>query len=322
MVNQSSASQPTANPREHNWWDIRGLTAWISKSPGRYNAVWAYLMLTPFLIGLAVFIVGPLIFVVLLSFTDWNIMGLPRWIGLNNYAELMSDSVFWKSLWNTIYYSIVTVPVTIVISLGLAALMNRAIRGVYLLRAIYFSPITVSVIAVGLLWSWLYTPNFGFLNYVLGLIGIPPVGWLVKVQTALPSLMIVGIWRGLGFNIIVFLAGLKSIPRELYDASSIDGANEWQQFRRVTIPMLTPTIFFAVVMSFIASFQVFELTYIMTQGGPSNSTSTLIYFTYLQGFTFLRMGYASAISLVFLVVVLAVTVLQISFQDRWVHYDE
>jgi multiple sugar transport system permease protein len=136
------------------------------------------------------------------------------------------------------------------------------------------------------------------------------------------SLIIVGVWRGLGFNIIIFLAGLKGIPREMYDASAIDGANEWQQFWRVTLPMLSPTIFFAVVMAFISSFQVFELTFIMTQGGPSNSTTTLIYNTYLQGFTFMRMGYASAISVIFLLFVLVATVFQVRLQERWVHYDE
>ncbi|MBW7882407.1 MAG: sugar ABC transporter permease [Caldilineaceae bacterium] len=294
----------------------------MARSPARYNAVWAYLMLLPFLIGLVVFIVGPLFFAVFLSFTDWNILGWPRWVGLLNYSELLADPVFWKAFWNTIYYTLITVPVTIVISLGLATLMNRPIRGVFVLRAIYFSPITVSVIAVGLLWSWLYTPNYGFLNYVLRFLGIQPISWLVSAQTALLSLMIVGIWRGLGFNIVVMLAGLKSIPQEMYDASAIDGANEIQQFRHVTLPMLTPTLFFAVVMAFISSFQVFELTYIMTQGGPSNSTTTLIYNTYLQGFTFLRMGYASAISVVFLAVVLIVTIWQIKFQEKWVHYDE
>ena len=284
--------------------------------------VWAYFFLSPFLIGLVLFMLGPLIFALVLSFLDWNMVGSPKWIGLANYREMFSDEVFWKSFWNTLYYTSVTVPVTIVISLVLATLMNRDIRGVYFLRAVYFVPITISVIAVGLLWSWLYTPDFGFLNYVLGLLGLPKVMWLVKVKTAMLSLIIVGIWRGLGFNIIVLLAGLKGISREIYDASAIDGANEWQQFWKVTMPMLSPTLFFAIVMAFISSVQVFELTYIMTQGGPSDSTTTLIYNTYLQGFTFLRLGYASAISLVFLIMILIVTVSQVRSQERWVYYDE
>ncbi len=321
-MQQPSASSAVYTPISLGLWGLRQMNSWLTQSPKWYNAAWAYFMLSPFLFGLLVFIIGPLAFAVLVSFMDWNIIGWPRWVGVANYKEMMGDAVFWKAFWNTIFYTAGTVPTTIVISLGLATLMNRPIRGVYLLRAVYFSPITVSVIAVSLLWSWMYTPNFGFLNYALGLIGIPPMPWLVKAQTALLSLMIVGVWRGLGFNIIVFLAGLKSIPHELYDASAIDGANEWQQFRKVTLPMLTPTLFFAIVMAMISSFQNFESTYIMTQGGPSNSTSTLIYSTYLQGFTFLRMGYASAISVIFLVVVLAMTITQIKFQDRWVHYDE
>jgi multiple sugar transport system permease protein len=321
MADSIRARPPEDLPRS-GLWGLRHLGSWMSASPARYNAIWAYLMLSPFLIGLLVFVVGPLIFSVVLSLMNWNIVGSPQWVGLANYQAMLRDRVFWASFRNTIYYTVVTVPVTIVLSLFLATLMNRQIRGVYFLRAVYFSPITVSVIAVGLLWAWMYSPNYGFINYMLQLMGLPPVQWLVRAQTALLSLMIVGIWRGLGFNIIVFLAGLKNVPQELYDAASIDGANELQQYRHVTLPMITPTLFFAVVMALIASFQVFELTYIMTQGGPSNSTTTLIYNVYLQGFTFLRMGYASAISTVFLAVVLGVTLLQLMFQEKWVHYDE
>ncbi len=322
MAESIGTHAPERTVRSRGVWGVHHFNAWVRKSPARYNAFWAYLLLAPFLIGLLLFIVGPLIFSVVLSLMNWNIVGTPRWVGLANYQELTGDLVFWKSFRNTLYYTLVTVPITILLSLGLATLMNRPIRGVYFLRAVYFSPITISVIAVGLLWAWMYTPNYGFLNYVLTLLGLPPVQWLVRVQTALLSLMLVGIWRGLGFNIIVFLAGLKNVPQELYDAAAIDGANELMQFRHVTLPMLTPTLFFAVVMALISSFQVFELTYIMTQGGPSNSTTTLIYNMYLQGFTFLRMGYASAISTVFLVVVLAITLAQLVFQDKWVHYDE
>ena len=178
-------------------WGVRHLGDWMSASPTRYNTFWAYLMLSPFLIGLLVFIVGPLLFSMILSLMKWNIIGSPQWVGMENYQALVSDKVFWASFRNTFWYTIITVPVTIVLSLFLATLMNRAVRGVYILRAIYFSPITVSVIAVGLLWAWMYTPNYGFLNYLLQLVGLPPVQWLVRPQTALLSLMIVGIWRGL-----------------------------------------------------------------------------------------------------------------------------
>ena len=301
---------------------IREVDHWLTRSLARYEAAWAYLLLSPFLIGLLVFILGPLVFAIVLSMMRWDIMGQPQWLGTANYAEMARDEVFRKAFWNTVYYTGVTVPATIAFSLLLATLMNRKMHGVRFFRVIYFAPITISVIAVGLLWSWLYSRDFGFINYVLYLLGLPKVPWLVNPKIAMLSIIIVGVWRGLGFNIVVFIAGLQSVPRELYDASAIDGANEFQQYRHITLPMLSPTLFFALVTAFISSFQIFEQTYIMTQGGPSYSTMTLVYYIYLEGFTYLRMGYASAVSILLLLVVLLMTVFQVQFQERWVYYEE
>jgi len=284
------------------------------------EAAWAYLFLTPFFIGLLAFILGPVVAAFVISFTDWDLLASPSWIGLTNYREMASDTLFWTALKNTLYFTVVSVPVSLTVALGLATLMNRKLRGINLLRAIYFFPVTASIVAVSLLWSWMYTPNFGIINYTLGQFGLPALKWLVDPNLAMPSVVLMSIWRGLGFNIVVFLAGLQGIPKDLYEAAELDGAGEWNRFRHITIPLLSPTMFFAGVMAVIASFQVFEQTYIMTQGGPGNATLTLVYHIFQNGFTYLRMGYASAMSFVLFAILFVITIVQVRLQTRWVHY--
>src|SRR3954447_3041732 len=228
------------------------------------EAAWAYLFLAPFFLGLLFFILGPVVAAFAISFTSWDLLSPPQWIGLENYQDLMADRIFWIALKNTVYFTAVSVPVTLLLALGLASLMNRKLRGITALRAIYFFPVTASIVAVSLLWAWMYTPDFGIINYLFSLVGVPKVKWLVDPTLAMPSVIIMSVWRGLGFNIVIFLAGLQSIPRDLYEAAELDGARGWNQFRDITVPLLTPTIFFATIMALIASFQVFEQTYIMT----------------------------------------------------------
>jgi multiple sugar transport system permease protein len=284
------------------------------------EAAWAYCFLAPFFIGLLLFIVGPVVAAFAISFTTWDLLSPPQWIGMENYQELMGDNLFWIALKNTVYFTAVSVPVTLLLALGLATLMNRKLRGITALRAIYFFPVTASIVAVSLLWAWMYTPDFGIINYLFSLVGLPKVDWLVDPRIAMPSVIIMSVWRGLGFNIVVFLAGLQSIPRDLYEAAQLDGAGGWDQFRQITVPLLTPTIFFATIMGLIASFQVFEQTYIMTQGGPGNATMTLVYQIFLNGFTYLRMGYASAMSFILFAILFVITIAQVRLQTRWVHY--
>lgn len=284
------------------------------------EAAWAFLFLTPFFLGLLFFILGPVLASLAISFTNWDLLSPPRWIGLGNYREMLGDRLFWIALKNTLYFTVVSVPVTLVLALGLAALMNRKLRGISLLRAIYFFPVTASIVAVSLLWAWMYTPDFGIINYLFSLVGLPKVNWLVDPKMAMPSVIIMSVWRGLGFNIVVFLAGLQSIPRDLYEAAELDGAGGWAQFWQITVPLLTPTLFFATIMALISSFQVFEQTYIMTQGGPGNATLTLVYQIFLNGFTYLRMGYASALSFVLFAILFVITIVQVNLQRKWVHY--
>ena len=284
------------------------------------EAAWAYLFLTPFFLGLLFFILGPVLAAFAISFTTWDLLSPPQWVGFANYREMASDGLFWTALKNTVYFTVVAVPVTLVLALGLAAMMNRKLRGISLLRAVYFFPVTASIVAVSLLWAWMYTPDFGIINYVLSFLGLPKVKWLVDPRIAMPSVILMSVWRGLGFNIVVFLAGLQSIPKDLYEAAELDGAGGWDRFRQITIPLLTPTIFFAAIMALISSFQVFEQTYIMTQGGPGNATLTLVYLIFQNGFTWLRMGYASALSFVLFAMLFVITVVQVRLQTRWVHY--
>jgi multiple sugar transport system permease protein len=265
--------------------------------------------------------VGPFLFAIYISFTQWSLLGSPEWVGLANFSRLLKDSLFWQSWWNTLLYTGVSVPVSMALGLGIAILSSRKLPGMGFFRVLFFAPMTVGVVASGLLWSWMFSPQYGLLNYLLHFVGMGPYPWLTSDSTSLLSIIIVGIWRSLGFNIIIFLAGLQSVPEVLYDAASVDGAGPWRRFRHVTIPMLSPTIFFGTLMGVIFSFQVFEQTYVMTQGGPGNSTLTIIYYIYQEGFAYLRMGYASAVSVTFLVVLAVGTMLMLRLQSRLVHYE-
>ncbi len=284
------------------------------------EAAWAYLFLTPFFLGLLFFILGPVLAALAISFSTWDLLSPPRFVGLANYREMFADRLFLIALKNTVYFTVVSVPLTLLLALGLAAMMNRKLRGISVFRAIFFFPVTASIVAVSLLWAWMYTPDFGIINYALAQVGIPKVKWLVDPTTAMPSIILMTIWRSLGFNIVVFLAGLQSIPKDLYEAAELDGAGSWDRFRQITVPLLTPTIFFAGIMALISSFQVFEQTYIMTQGGPGNATLTLVYLIFQNGFTYLRMGYASALSFFLFAMLFVITVIQVRLQTRWVHY--
>lgn len=241
---------------------------------------WAIVLLSPNLLGFLVFILGPVIASFCLSFTKWDLLTQIEWIGLRNYQKLFSDQVFWRALWNTVYYTIGTVPVGIAISLFLAIALNQRIRGIKLFRAVYFLPVISSTVAVAVVWQWWYNPEFGLINYLLYLVGIEGPKWLTSITWAMPAVIIMSIWKNLGFNMLLFLAGLQGIPEVYYEAARIDGANWWQQFVKITLPLLSPTTLFVTVMSLINSFQVFDQVYIMTAGGPARSTSVLVHYLY------------------------------------------
>lgn len=287
----------------------------------KQEARWGWGLVTPTLLGLLFFTLGPFLFAIYISFTNWSLLGSPQWVGLQNFSQLFRDPLFWTSWENTVYYTGVSVPLSMALGLAIALLLNRKLPGMGLFRVLFFIPMTVGVVASGLLWSWMFNPSYGVLNYLLHFIGLGPFPWLTSSGMSMPSIILVGVWRAIGFNIIVFLAGLQGVPKELYEAASIDGAGSIRRFWSVTMPLLSPTIFFAGLIGIIMSFQVFEQTYVMTQGGPGNSTLTIIYFTYQEGFSYLRMGYASAASVTFLVVLSVGTALMLRLQNRLVHYE-
>ncbi len=281
---------------------------------------WALVFLLPNLLGFLIFILGPIIASFCLSFTSWDLLTPVKWIGFENYQTLITDQVFWKVLWNTIYYTIGTVPAGIIISLFLAIALNQKIKGVKIFRATYFLPVISSTVAVAVVWQWLYNPEFGLLNYLLALIGIEGPKWLTSTTWAMPAIIVTSIWKNLGFNMLLFLAGLQGIPETFYEAAQIDGANWWQQFRNITIPLLSPTTFFVVIMSIINSFQVFDQIYIMTEGGPARSTSVLVHYLYQNAFEYFKMGYASAIAYVLFFLVFIITLIQLKRSKDWVVY--
>lgn len=281
---------------------------------------WAVIFLSPNFIVFLTFILLPVIASFGLSFTQWDLLGSIQWVGLGNYQQLISDQVFWKVFWNTIYYTIGTVPLGIIIALLLAIALNQPIKGIKLFRAAYFLPVIASNVAVAVVWQWLYNPEFGLLNYLLGLIGIDGPAWLSSTTWAMPAVIATSIWKGLGFNMLLFLAGLQGIPETYYEAAEIDGAGWWVKFKNVTIPLLSPTTFFVVVMSIINSFQVFDQIYIMTAGGPARSTSVLVHYLYQNAFEYFKMGYASTIAYVLFFLVFIVTMIQLRHSKSWVVY--
>ena len=281
---------------------------------------WALAFLAPTLLGLAVLSAGPILATLAISLTKWDLLTAPRLTGLDNYLALLSDDRFLKALRNTFFYTIVSVPVGLAIALGLALALNQRIRGIAWIRTAYFLPVVTSTIAVALVWQWIYSADRGLLNEVLGLVGIPAQKWLSNATLAMPAIVAMSIWQGLGTNVIIFLAGLQAIPGELLDAASVDGAGRWARFRNVVLPLLTPSIFFTGVLALIGSFQVFDQIFVLVKPRPTDATITVVYFIYENGFKFFKMGYASAASWVLFLIVALFTAIYFRSQGRWVHY--
>jgi multiple sugar transport system permease protein len=298
-------------------------------SPGRVSSRagplasesrWAWLFLAPTIIGLAVLSAGPILAAFGVSLTKWDMLTPPQVVGLDNYARLLGDDRFLKALRNTTFYTVVSVPVGLALALGVAAALNQQIRGIAWIRTAYFLPLVTSATAIALVWLWIYSPT-GLLNSAIGILGIPPQRWVADSTLAMPSIIAMSIWQGLPANVIIFLAGLQAIPSEYYDAASVDGAGRRSRFRRITLPLLTPSIFFTGILALIGAFQVFDQVYVMANPGkPGEATITLVYFIYEAGFRNFKMGYASAASWILFLIVAVATILYFRTQDRWVHY--
>lgn len=302
---------------------VPGLAIAPSRRPqARAEAIAAWLLCAPATALLWAMLLGPVVAVALLSLTDWT-FGAPgiAWIGLGNYAEMLDDPVFWTSLVNTVIYVGLSVPISVLLGLGVALLIESGTSGVAFYRAVYFLPVVATLLGMALVWEFLFHPRVGLINEALGAIGLPTRDWLKDPATALYALMAIGIWQAVGLNMVLFLAGLKAIPRDLYEAAAIDGADGvWERFRCVTWPMLGPALVFVVTITAIRSFQVFDTVSVLTEGGPQKSTSVLLFQIYQEGFEFLRSAYAAALTVVFLVFTQALTLAQVTLLERRTHY--
>ncbi len=284
----------------------------------QYFAFW---YLVPTLIVITAFHVIPIFFSLGLSFFSWDLISTAKFEGLRNFRILWNDPLYWLSIRNTIYYTIVAVPLNIILALTIAILLNQKIRGMDAYRLIYFIPVITSINAVSIVWKLIYHPNIGLLNAFIGLFGIPPQRWLLDPKWAMLSIIVMSVWKGLGYNVIIFLTGLKNIPPHLYEAATVDGANRMHQFRHITLPLLSPVTFFVSVMSIIGSFQVFAQIYMMTPGGgPMNSTLTIVYYLYKVGFGDFHFGYASAIAFELFIMIFLLTLFQKLVVEKRVHY--
>ncbi|ACZ43400.1 binding-protein-dependent transport systems inner membrane component [Thermobaculum terrenum ATCC BAA-798] len=284
------------------------------------EALHCYIFMAPSVLGLLLFSLGPMIASLLLSFTQYDVVSPPKWIGLQNYQDLLHDDLFWQALKVTSLYSAVSVPATLALGLLLALLLNQRFRGVYFLRTVYYLPTVISGVAVAMLWRWMFNADYGIINVLLGKVGVQGPQWLLSERWALPALIITSLW-GFGGTMLIYLAGLQGIPTELYEAAEIDGAGTWGKFRHVTLPLISHVTFFNLVLGIIGSLQVFAEAYVLTGGGPNNATLLLSVYLYNNAFQYLKMGYASAIAWVMFVIVLLLTLLVLRSSSRWVFYE-
>ena len=286
----------------------------------RAQTLWGYALIAPMMAGFAVFFLVALVASLALSMTDWDVLTAPQWIGLDNYARLLHDGAFMSALRNTAALTIPNVVLRLTLSLALAIALNSRIRFRAFYRTLFFMPVLTMPVAVATIWKWLYDPTFGPINAVLGRLGLPQPEWLTHPQSALIAVVIVLLWSGVGYDMVIFLAGLQNIPREYYEAAQIDGAGTFRQFRDITLPLLTPTTFFLTVIAIISSLQVFDLIFVMTEVGNTNRFPTIVYYIFEEGFQNFRMGYAITVAWVLLLIILVFTLLQFRLQRRWVHY--
>jgi multiple sugar transport system permease protein len=286
----------------------------------RGQTLWGYLMIAPMMTGFAIFFLIALAASLVLSLTDWDVISAPNWVGISNYARLPQDEVFVGAMRNTALLTIPNVVLRLFLSMLIAIALNSRIRFRAFYRTLFFMPVLTMPVAIATIWKWLFDPGFGPVNAQLGRLGLPQPEWLNFPETAVIAVVIVLLWSGVGYDMVIFLAGLQNIPREYYEAAQIDGASGFRQFRDITLPLLTPTTFFLTVVAIIGSLQVFDLVYVMTRVGNINRFPTIVYYIYEEGFQHFRMGYAAAIAWVLLLIILIFTLLQFRLQRRWVHY--
>jgi multiple sugar transport system permease protein len=300
------------NPRRH-W---QGMT-----KRQRKEALEFYLWISPWLIGFIVWQGWPFLQSLYLAFTDFKLLNAPTFTGFDNLRRLWHDAIFWKSLRVTTLYVLGTVPVGNALALFVAMILAQKLRAINLWRTIYFLPSVIGGVAVAVMWSFIFNPDFGLLNLVLSYLGIDGPGWLTSERWALPAIIIMGWWTSIGTQMVIYLAGIKGIPTVYYEAAEIDGATAWHKFWNVTVPLLSPTIFFNTIVGIIAAFQIFDPAFVLTRGGPNDATRTYIFNVFEQAFKFTNMGYASLLAWVLFIVILILTVFVMRLSQRYVYYE-
>lgn len=293
----------------------------MAKRRKRKEGLIVFSFLAPNIIGFLVFTIIPVFATAFISMTEWNLIGEMKFVGLANYIRVFNTNRFFQAMQNTLFYTIATVPIGLFLALCLSVLMNRKIRGITAYRTIYYLPVVSSGVAIAMLWKYIYADNVGLLAMVWKVFGAEAPRWISSTKWSMTSISIMSVWKGLGGTIVLLLAGLQAISPSYYEAAKIDGANGWQQFTRVTIPLLTPTLFFQLIMSIIGSFQVFDATQILTEGGPGFSSTSIVYYIYTSAFKDLKFGYACSLAMVLFFIILAITIVQWIGQKRWVNYD-
>jgi multiple sugar transport system permease protein len=286
------------------------------------TALWGYAFIAPGFLFVLAFVFLPVLGAFGISLTDWDLVGEMEWVGAANYAKLVTDPLAQRTLLNTFVYTLVSVPLGLMLSLLLAVLLNQKLRGLTFFRTAYYLPVVSSTVAIAVIFKWVLDPTYGLLNQALALLGIPSIAWLTDPQWAMPAVILVTIWRSLGFNMIILLAALQDVPQELHDAATIDGAGPWRKFTGVIVPLITPALFFVAMTGFIASFQSFDLVYNMTSGGPGRATYLVGFYIWQQAFQYLHMGYSAAMAFVLFALILLVTLVQWFSRRLWVFGEE
>lgn len=293
----------------------------MSGKTRRRESLAGYLFIAPNLLGFLVFQLIPIIAAIVLGFSSWDLINPPEWVGLTNYKTLLNDPVFKLSLQKTLYFVIVNVPVQSILALMIAVLLNQNVKFQNLLRTLFIVPWVSMAVAVGLTWTWIFNSQFGLLNQILNSLGFQRIPWLASQDWALNSVIIVNVWQYLGFHIIIFLTGLQLIPQEVTEAAIVDGATPWTRFWKITFPLISPVLFYDLIVNMIGTFQIFDLPYAMTGGGPGNATRVYNLYLYQKGFQFLRMGEASAMAVILFILIALTTVVFFRIIGRRVNYD-
>jgi multiple sugar transport system permease protein len=304
------ATTTAALTRSRPWWYAFRRGRWLG-----------YIYGGPVIVAFLIFNLYPMVLGLYLSFTNWDILRPPTFIGLRNWADLLKDELLWRAVLQTLYYAVASVSGATILSIALALALNQRLKTIGFYRTFFFLPAVTSLVAIAMVWRWIYNTEFGVLNAFLSSLGINPVNWLGDPVLAMPAVILMSIWRSAGFNTVLFLAGLQGVPQEYYEAAEIDGASRWDRFRHITLPLISPTTFFVVVNGLIGSWQVFDQVYILTRGGPLLSTVTVVYLIYSNGFEWYKTGYASAMAYGLFLIIIILTAIQFKLQKRWVFYN-